>query len=201
MYNEVIFDLETKKLFSDINGNDPADLGVSIISVYSRTLNENLEEGEGKMQSFWEHDFDEMWPVFQGADRIIGFNSLGFDVLALRPYTNFPFNKLSHFDIMYKVKEVFGRRISLDAIAKDTLDREKKETGLEAVWYWQKGDKESLKKLKEYCEDDVKLTRDVYDYVLKEGHVLFKDKWNTLKKVKLDFSYPKDAKKKQIGLF
>lgn len=201
MYNEVIFDLETKKLFSDINGNDPADLGVSIVSVYSRTLDEDLNEIEGKMESFWEHDFDKMWPVFQEADRIIGFNSLGFDVPALKPYANFPFFKLSHFDIMQKVKEVFGRRISLDAIAKETLDRGKKETGLEAVWYWQKGDKESLKKLQSYCEDDVILTRDVYDFVLKEGHVLFKNKWNTMQKVELDFSYPKDDSKKQIGLF
>lgn len=201
MYDEVIFDLETKKLFSDINGNNPADLGVSIVSLYKRVLDENLNETEGELQSFWEHDFDKMWPVFQDVDRIIGFNSLGFDVPVLKPYEPFPFIKLPHFDIMQKLKEVFGRRISLDAIAKETLDREKKETGLEAVWYWQKGDKESLKKLKEYCEDDVKLTRDVYDYVLKEGHVLFNDKWNNLKKVKLDFSYPKDASKKQIGLF
>jgi len=201
MFNEVIFDLETKKLFSDINGTDPGDLGVSIVSLYSRKLEESLSEVEGKLQSFWEHDFDRIWPIFQEADRIIGFNSLGFDVPALKPYTNFPFNKLPHFDIMQKVKEVFGRRISLDAIAKETLDRQKKETGLEAVWYWQKGDKESLKKLQQYCEDDVLLTRDVYDHVLKKGHVLFKNKWNTLQKVELDFSYPKDPSKKQIGLF
>jgi len=201
MYYEVIFDLETKKLFSDINGNDPADLGVSILSLYERELDDDLKETQGKIQSFWEHDFDKMWPIFQKADRIIGFNSLGFDVPALRPYANFPFNKLPHFDIMQKVKEVFGRRISLDAIAKETLDRQKKETGLEAVWYWQKKDKESLKKLKEYCEDDVLITRDVYDFGFNKGHLLFKNKWNTLQKVELDFSYPKDPSKKQIGLF
>lgn len=201
MFNEVIFDLETKKLFSDINGTDPGDLGVSILSLYHRMVDENYKETEGELKSFWEHDFDRMWPIFQDADRIIGFNSLGFDVPALKPYVNFPFNKLPHFDIMQKVKEVFGRRISLDAIAKETLDRQKKETGLEAVWYWQKGDKKSLKKLQKYCEDDVLLTRDVYNYVLKKGHVLFKNKWNTLQKVELDFSYPKDALKKQIGLF
>jgi len=154
------------------------------------------------MHSFWEKDFGGMWPIFQEANRIIGFNSIGFDVPALSPYTNFPFNKLPHFDIMQKVKEVFGRRISLDALAKETLGREKRETGLEAVYLWQKGDKESLERLRVYCEDDVLITRDIYDFALKKGHLLFKDRWNNLRKLQLDFSYPKEvAATKQIGLF
>jgi DEAD/DEAH box helicase domain-containing protein len=210
MQTEVFFDVETKKLFSDVAENDPALLGVSIVSVYSREINENLEEAggrkilsevEGNMQSFWEKEFDKMWPIFQKANRIIGFNSLGFDVPALKPYTNFPFNKLPHFDIMAYVKDAFGRRISLDAIAKETLDREKTDTGLNAVYYWQKGDKESLTKLQKYCEADVLITRDVYDFVLKNEYLLFKDKWNTLRKVELDFSYPKEEPEKQVGLF
>jgi len=207
MYLEVFFDVETKKLFSDIEGFDPGDLGVSIVSLYSRKIDEGFsgEQSrtiEGKMQSFWEKDFEHMWPIFQEADRIIGFNSIGFDVPALTPYTNFPFHKLPHFDIMFKVKEVFGKRISLDAIAKETLDKEKIETGLQAVYYWERQDKESLEKLKKYCEDDVALTRDIYDYGLINGHLLFKDKWNTLRKVPIDFSYPKeDSSQKQIGLF
>ena len=201
MYKEVIFDVETKKLFGDIEGDDPGDLGVSIVSLYSRRIDENLSEIEGKIQSFWENEFDKMWPIFQEADRIIGYNSIGFDVPALAPYVNFPFQKLSHLDIMYKVKDAFGRRIPMDAIAKETLDREKTDVGLNAVFYWQKGDKESLEKLKKYCEADVLITRDIYDFVLKNKHVLFKDKWNTLKKVELDFSYPKESPEKQVGLF
>jgi len=122
-------------------------------------------------------------------------------VPALKPYESFPFAKLPHLDIMAKVKEVFGRRIALDAIAKETLDTQKTDTGLNAVFYWQKGDKESLEKLRKYCEADVLITRDVYDFVLKNGHVLFKDKWNTLRKVELDFSYPVDVVETQVGLF
>lgn len=201
MYSEVFFDVETKKLFGDIEGDDPGDLGVSIVSVYSRKINDDLNETEGKMQSFWETDFDRMWLIFQEADRIIGYNSIGFDVPALAPYTNFPFNKLPHFDIMQKVKEVFGRRLPLDAIARETLDREKTDSGLNAVFYWQKGDKESLEKLQKYCEADVFITRDIYDFALKNGHLLFKDKWNTLRRVEVDFSYPPEDSTKQAGLF
>lgn len=201
MKREVIFDVETKKLFSDIEGFDPGNLGVSVVSLYSRMLSDNLTETEGSIQSFWEADFDKMWPIFTGADRIIGFNSIGFDVPALKPYAKFPFEKLPHFDIMYKFKDKAGHRISLDSLAKETLDREKSDTGLNAVFYWEKGDKESLRKLQKYCEDDVIITKEIYDYIIGNGHVLFKDKWNTLRKVDLDFSYPKEADKSQIGLF
>ena len=202
MYNEVFFDVETKKLFGDIEGDDPADLGVSIVSVYSRRLDENFNELDGKIHSFWEEDFPKMWPIFQNAQRIIGYNSLGFDVPALRPYVDFPFNKLPHFDIMQKVKEVFGKRLPLDAIAKETLDREKIDVGINAVYYWQKHDEESLNKLQKYCEEDVLITKDIYDFGLKNGRLLFKDKWNTLRKVYIDFSYPKvETEGSQTGLF
>ena len=45
-YFEVIFDTETKKFFDEVPGNDPSKLGVSITSVYSRTLDENFKEVE-----------------------------------------------------------------------------------------------------------------------------------------------------------
>ena len=48
---------------------------------------------------------------------------------------------------------------------------------------------------------DVLITRDIYDFVIKNKHVLFKDKWNTLRKVELDFSYPEETQEKQAGLF
>jgi hypothetical protein len=35
---EVFFDVETKKLFSEINTRAPGDLGVSVVSVYKREL-------------------------------------------------------------------------------------------------------------------------------------------------------------------
>ncbi|OGM14952.1 hypothetical protein A3A76_05640 [Candidatus Woesebacteria bacterium RIFCSPLOWO2_01_FULL_39_23] len=201
MITEVFFDVETKKLFSEIDKFDPADLGVSIVSLYRRILDENYIEKEGKLMSFWEADFQKLWPIFQEANRIIGFNSINFDVPALEPYTNFPIKKLPHFDIMAKVKDVFGRRISLDSISKETLGREKSDIGVNAVLYWQTGGKENLKKLQRYCDDDVIITKELYDFVLKNGYLHFKDKWNTQRRVDLDFSYPKEKSQKQIGLF
>lgn len=189
---EVIFDTETKKFFDEIEGFDASLLGVSITSVYTRTLDENLNEVEGKMESFWEPDFPEMFKLFEKADRVIGFNSIGFDVAALSPYLPSHWSKLKHFDILAELKKVEGKRASLDSIAKNTLGTTKNDEGANAIKYWNEHTEESLAKLKKYCEMDVEITKNIYDFVLKNGYLKYKDYWNEIHEVKLDFSYPKN---------
>lgn len=201
MHTQVFWDTETKKFFDEIETQNPADLGVSIVSVYTRKVDDDFKEIEGKMFSFWEDEFEKMWPIFEEADRIVGFNSIKFDVPAVSPYAPSHFAKLPHFDIMAEVKNVFGRRISLDAIAKETLGTYKIDSGANAVIYWNKHDEESLAKLKKYCEMDVTITRDVYDFAFKNKKLKFKDKWNTPVEVQLDFSYPVVTPEPQMGLF
>lgn len=199
---EVIFDLETKSFFDELRTSDPGDLGVSIVSLYNRELDENLNEIEGSMHSFFEKDFERMWEFFNSADRIIGFNSIKFDVPALEPYSPGNFSKLPHFDIIQQIKDVFGKRVSLNKIAKDTLGFEKNDMGANAIKYFQKGDEKSLKLLQKYCEMDVEITKDIYDFVLKNKNLKFTDHWNTKREISLDFSYPaSDDSNEQIGLF
>jgi len=193
MIFEVIFDTETKKFFDETTGYDAAKLGVSITSVYQRTLDDNFKETGGKMQSFWEKDFPEMFKLFEKADRIIGFNSFGFDIPALSPYFPAHWSKLKHFDILDMIKRAEGKRVSLDSLAKATLGTKKNDSGENAVKYWNAGDKESLAKLQKYCEMDVELTTKIYDHALQNGALKYIDFWNETHEVKLDFSYPKAA--------
>lgn len=188
---EVIFDTETKKFFDEAIGYGPAKLGVSITSVYSRILDPNLKEIEGKMESFWEKDFAEMFKLFEKADRIIGFNSLTFDVPALSPYLPAHWPKLKHFDILNEIKKIENKRMSLNSLAKATLGTKKNDNGENAIKYWEAGDPESLKKLKKYCEMDVAITRDIYDHAIHDGILKYIDFWNETHMVKLDFSYSK----------
>lgn len=199
---EVFFDVETKKLFSEIKDKNPSLLGVSIVAIYTRELNAGREE-KGQIQSFWEHEIEKAWRIFEHADRIIGFNSLKFDVYALKPYLPQKFPTLNHFDILDHIKKASGHRIALNILARQTLGKAKTDNGLNACAYWKKGDKESLKKLKGYCESDVFLTRDVYDFGFKNGHLKYIDPWNNARTVKVDFSYPKEETStvKQVGLF
>ncbi len=199
---EVIFDVETKNLFRDVMSNDPADLGVSIVSMYVRTISGN-DESEGIMLSFWEHEFSGMWKYFQNADRIIGFNTIKFDVPALQPYAPAGFEKLPHFDLLDIIKNILGFRLSLNTLATDTLGTPKTDNGTNAVTYFRSGDQESLKKLKSYCEADVVITKQLYDYAVTNKHLNYTDKWNTKKIITVDFSYPEKmvALKSQTSLF
>lgn len=201
---EVIFDIETKRFFDDIDARKPEDLGISVVSAYRREVDENLNEIVGEMKSFWEKDFGEMWSWFEEADRIIGYNSLGFDVPAVNGVYTGDFFKLNHFDILKVIKDVFGHRVKLDSVAHESLGVGKNASGADAVRWWALGDPESLANLKKYCEMDVEVTKKVYDYGLKNKRLKFKDRWNEMREIEVDFSYPEIEIQKveeQMGLF
>jgi DEAD/DEAH box helicase domain-containing protein len=187
---EVVFDCETKKFFDEAGSFDPADLGVSIVSLYAREITPDFEEISGEMLSFWEGEFEKMWKFFFQADRIIGFNSLHFDVAALKPYAPAGFAILPHFDILEKLRDISGKRVGLNAVARDTLGEEKNDHGENAVKYYQAGDPESLAKLKKYCEMDVEITKKIYDFGAKNKFLKYTDFWNDRHTVPVDFSYP-----------
>jgi DEAD/DEAH box helicase domain-containing protein len=203
MINEIIFDCETKKLFNEISGNDPADLGVSIVSVYVRTVDDTQREIAGKMMSFWENDIPDMWEHFRGAKRIIGFNSIKFDVPVLARVAPKEFKSFPHFDIMKAVRDKLGFSLGLDHLAKHSLGRGKIDVGTNAVTYWNSQNPILLERLKTYCEADVLLTRDLYDFGVREKKLKYLDKRNTPQEIQVDFSYPKEIidASRQIGLF
>lgn len=198
---EVFFDTETKKFFDEATGSDPSKLGVSITSVYSRILDENSNEIEGKMESFWEDQFSEMFKLFEKADRIVGFNSLSFDIPALSPYLPTYWPKLKHFDILEEIRKIEGKRMSLNSLAKATLDAKKNDSGENAIKYWNEKTPQALEKLKKYCEMDVEITAKIYDFAVKNRYLKYIDFWNETHEVKLDFSYPKEDPNSQSSLF
>lgn len=203
MITEIIFDVETKRLFSEIEGNEPGKLGVSIVSAYIRTVDTDQHEIQGQIRSFWEEEFAELFALMKTAKRIIGFNTLKFDVPALQPYTEENFSKLPHFDIMQAVRAKLGHNLSLSTLARYTLGNDKTDVGTNAVLYWKQHDDESLRKLRQYCEADVMLTRDLYDYGVRNKELKYLDTWNTVSSFSVDFSYPKEVidSTRQIGLF
>jgi DEAD/DEAH box helicase domain-containing protein len=203
MITEVIFDCETKKLFNEISTTDPADLGISIVSLYVRTVNDLQQEIEGKMMSFWESQLPDMWEYFRKAKRIIGFNSLKFDVPALSRHAPQDFRTFPHFDIMKAVRDRLGFSLGLDHLAGQTLGAHKTDIGTNAVIYWKSQNPVLLSRLKSYCEADVLLTRDLYDYGVRNDKLKYMDKWNTVREIPVDFSYPKEIieASRQIGLF
>jgi len=190
----VVFDVETKKTFDEVGGYHPEKLGVSVSGVWWG------EDGsDGQYKAFREDEFPEMFKLFERADMIVGFNSIGFDMPALAPYYAGDLLSLPNLDIMVEIEKQVGHRIGLDAVAKETLGEQKIGHGLDAIEYYHSGDWESLEK---YCLQDVKVTKDLYDYGRDQGVLRFKNRWNRLIEVPVDFGLPgKKEKKVQTTLF
>lgn len=191
----IVFDVETKRAFDEVGGYFPAKLGVSLSGVYYQDDKEKIEYYRG----FREAEFPEMFKLFERADRIVGFNTLNFDLPALAPYYVGDLMKLPNLDIMAEVEKGIGHRVSLDSLAKETLGIQKSGHGLDALTYYHEGNWEALEK---YCLQDVKVTKLLYEYGLKHGKLSFKNKWNRIIDVNVSFEViNQPATKVQTTLF
>ncbi len=179
---ELILDVETKKTFEEVGGYFPEKLGVSFVGACLRQTGNK----QGELLSFFEDDLPQLFPLIERADVVIGFNIDGFDMPSLSAYYPADIRKIPTLDLMARIKDSVGHRISLDAVAQETLGSGKIGDGLDAIRYYHNGNLEALKK---YCLEDVKITRDIYDYGLKNGLVLFRNKWNRLIKAPVNFTF------------
>ncbi len=176
---KIVFDLETQKEFAEVGGRGKNHLlKVSVCGIY--------EYATDKYTIYEEKDIPRMATLFQTADQLIGYNSIDFDNEVLRPYLNFDISQVPHLDLLKEVEKVIGHRIKLESIAQATLGKGKSGSGKEAIMYFRNGRMDLLKK---YCLDDVKITKHIYDYALKNGKVLYQDFFN-IKEIPLAIREP-----------
>ncbi len=165
---KLVFDIETREIFQDLNTNNPADLNISIVGIYDYETNKYL--------SFAQEEFDQMWPYFQKADVLITFNGEYFDIPLLNKYYQKAelgdLKSIRSLDIFKEIKQTSGRWLKLDKIAEGTFGVKKSGDGLEAVKWWRQGEVEKIRK---YCLDDVKITKDVYEFAMKNKKLIFKE--------------------------
>ena len=188
---KVVFDIETKNIFSDVGENNPAALDISVVCIYDY---ENNSFG-----SFLEEELPKLWPIIERADLLIGFNSDHFDIPLLNKYYPGDLTKIKSLDLLKEIKKSFGRRVKLDQIAEGTLNVRKSGFGLQATEWWKKGEKDKVIK---YCLDDVKITKDLYEYALKNRELKFKEsgkiisvklsteKWNEIERNSITHTLP-----------
>lgn len=179
MLKKIVLDLETQNSFQDVGGRGKNHLlKISVCGVYFYDTD--------KYAIYEEHELSKLAPLLQTADQIIGFNIKGFDFEVLQPYVNFNLFEVPYLDILEEIEKVIGHRISLETVAQATLGAGKSGTGLQAISYWRSG---RLEELKKYCLDDVKVTRQVYEYVQNNGKLLYTDFFK-VKDIPLQFLDP-----------
>lgn len=192
MLKKIVLDLETQKSFQDVGGRGKNHLlKISVCGIYDYTTD--------KYSIYEEHELPKLAPLLQTADQIIGYNIKDFDFEVIQPYLNFNIFEIPYLDILEEIEKVLKHRIKLELVAQGTLGTGKSGSGLEAILYFQNGRFDLLKK---YCLDDVKITKQVYDYLLKNGKLLYKDFFKTKEiPLKITDAVPRVGVKHQAPLF
>lgn len=182
----VVFDVETRRSSTEVGGwQNAAKMGVSVAVLY-----------DSREDCFFTYEQDELAQMFArmaAADAVIGFNSVRFDYRVLAPFNveageinGKPFNlvELPRVDLLQKIEERLGYRVSLDNLGKTTLGAPKTADGLQALNWWKKG---MIGEIAAYCRKDVEITRDLYLYGLREKHLFFSNKAGKKAIVPVDF--------------
>ncbi len=150
----VVFDLETQRSFKEVGGRTQMHrLGVSIGVAYSYKTDEYLTVTEERI--------GELIELLQEADLVVGYNIKGFDYEVLRGYTDANLAALPTCDLMFELEARLGFRPKLDSVASSTLGTGKSADGLQALEWWRQGE---IEKIAEYCKEDVRVTKDLYDF-------------------------------------
>ncbi len=162
----IYLDLETQKSAEDVGGWQNAHLmRISVLVLFdSKTEAYHV---------FDESSIDEAFVYLEKAALVVGFNIKGFDYKVLGAYTNGDLRVLPTFDILEDVHRRLGFRLGLDHLAKETLSRGKTADGLQALEWFRQGE---LEKLTKYCKQDVAVTCDLFQFGLKNGHLIYREK-------------------------
>jgi hypothetical protein len=161
---KIVFDIETRNVFADVGKNDPTLLDISLVGVWDSETD--------AYTSYLEDELNSLWPILERADMLIGFNSDHFDIPLLNKYYPGDLTKLKSLDILKEIHKSYGRRMKLDQLAEGTLGKKKSGHGLEAIEWWKKGE---IEKIRQYCLDDVKLTKELYDFARENNKLTFKE--------------------------
>ncbi|MBI4133455.1 ribonuclease H-like domain-containing protein [Candidatus Uhrbacteria bacterium] len=177
MAREIVFDIETQNTFQEAGARNPQLLKISLVGVWDSETD--------TYTSFLEDELPKFWPLLEHADRLIGYNSRWFDVPVLANYYPGDLTKIPMLDILEEVERAIGFRVKLDDVARSTLGVGKTGHGLQAVEFWRSGE---IEKLRSYCLQDVRVTKEIYEHGLHHGRVYYNDRYGNRQEVPVDFS-------------
>lgn len=179
---EIVLDIETQNTFQEVGSYDHTKLLISVVGVYFYETDE--------YKCYEVHELKDLWPRLEHAERIIGYNSISFDMPIMNNYYTGDLLKLPQLDILAEIQKALGFRLKLDDVAAASVGKRKSGHGLQAVEWWRNGEKE---KVKAYCLDDVRVTKDVYEYGLKYKALAYEDRLGVRKGIPVDFTPKKVA--------
>ena len=123
-------------------------------------------------RTYYEADVHRLLLDLVMADRVVGFNIDRFDMAVLSAYTDQDLKKIRTFDMLARIHEHLGFRISLNHLTEANLGEGKGGDGLQSLRWWKEG---RLDLIEQYCRKDVDLTRRLYELGRGRGYLLYRD--------------------------
>lgn len=176
MSNEVVLDIETQNTFAEVGGYHPEKLKVSVVVAYFYDSDEYV--------AYQEHELPKLFKRLEQGGRIIGYNNVGFDIPVLNQYYAGDLLQLPQLDMLAKIHSSLGYRIKLDDVAAATIGTKKSAHGLLAVQWWKEG---KVQEIIDYCRQDVKVTKEVYEFGRENKYILFDDRMGERRQVDISF--------------
>ncbi|WP_165075489.1 MULTISPECIES: DEAD/DEAH box helicase [unclassified Desulfovibrio] len=179
----VVVDVETRRSAAEVGGWGLArKMGVSVAVLY--------DSRDDAYHAFRQEELAGLFERLSGAALVVGFNSVRFDYAVLAPFApaSLPhgadLRALPSLDLLLRIHERLGYRVSLGNLGEATLGEPKSADGLQALKWWKEG---RLEDIAAYCRKDVELTRRLYLFGLENGYVLFSNKAGQRARVPVDF--------------
>ena len=135
--------------------SDPHALGLSVACTWSEP---SAIDGEHGLRQWRVSTVSELIEYLRGFTRVVTFNGIRFDFPVLGPEVA-ALLKGKTVDLFCDLHHASGQMLGLDRVARGTLGRGKSGSGANAPAMWARGEHQAVR---EYCEDDVLLTRDLY---------------------------------------
>lgn len=169
MKDIIVIDIETKNTFKEVGRDNFDALEISLIGLYSYNKN--------KYFAFEENEVDKVGEFLKNTGLLIGFSISRFDLPVMKRYfshlNDFDIFSIPRLDLLDEIEILIGKRVGLDILAKANIGIGKSGHGLEAPGLYHDG---KIEELKEYCLNDVKITKELYEFAKNRGYLIVPQK-------------------------
>jgi len=162
----LFFDLETQRSAEEVGGwQNVVAMKVALAVTYNDLTSQ--------FRTYHEKDIDRLLLDLVMADRVVGYNIDRFDLPVLKGYTEWDLGRIRTFDMLADIYRKLGFRLKLTDLAEATLGVGKSADGLQSLQWWKEG---KVDLIEQYCRRDVEVTRDLFSFGRRNGHVLYRDR-------------------------
>ncbi|MFH1258290.1 MAG: ribonuclease H-like domain-containing protein [Elusimicrobiota bacterium] len=173
----LVFDLETQRGFDEVGGRmGIPKMGMSVGVVYDYQTD--------KFTAYLEKDAQKLIAELLSSTLVVGFNLLSFDYPVLSAYSEQDLQKIKTLDMMRVLESKLGFRPKLNDLVSASLGAKKSADGLMALQWYREG---KLAEVSKYCQEDVRLTKELYEFGRKNGFVHLLQKYGPNKQIEVSW--------------